>query len=346
MQNPKHLGICLEPRQQLRLPDSLLWPEFLTVLATDTSTRSERIRLRHATVGYRTGARDAVAIRVAEVALGLFADTGLKLAIAQELGPFAVEPNAPDVRVAVGWTSGMNVPSGTPLFDSGGLWSLFRVDRGNRFFFKTPVLGATPYKSAWFNADFTEGEVTLFRPYFDVKQPVYPLEYPLDELLMIHRLARGEGVEIHGLGVVDEAGRGHLFVGHSGAGKSTLARLWQREPRALILSDDRIILRERAGRIWMYGTPWHGDAGIASPEAAPLCGAYLIEHGTRPELTPIPKGRAVAELLARSFVPHYSAEAMDFTLGFLARVARETPCFTFRFFPDHTAVEAICRAYS
>jgi hypothetical protein len=312
--------------------------------ATDTLICSEGVRPAPAALDWPARARDALAIRVAGNVLGLFPGRGLKLALGQELRPFAAEPDVCDVRMAVGWTSEMNLPCGAPLFDSGGLWSVLREDGGYRFFFTTSALGPMPYKSAWLDDEFRTGKVELFMPYFDASQAVYPLEYPLDELVMIHRLARGEGVEMHGLGVMDESGRGHLFVGHSGAGKSTLARLWQREPRALILSDDRIILRERGGRIWMHGTPWHGDAGIASPEMAPLCGAYLIEHGTRPELTPLPKGRAAAEFLARSFVPHYSAEAMDFTLGFLAGVARETPCFTFRFFPDQSAVEAICGA--
>jgi hypothetical protein len=291
------------------------------------------------------GREYSLALRIADTTVAMQAESGIKLSLSPELADFAIAPERCDVGIRVRWTSKMDAPRGKALFDSGGLWSVLEEKDGRRFVFSSAKLGPKPYKLAWFDGEFRRGVVALHRRYLDAESAMYPLEYPLDELLMIHRLARGEGVEIHGLGVVDGAGRGRLFVGHSGAGKSTLARLWQRESRALVLSDDRIILRERGGRIWMHGTPWHGDAGIASPKAAPLCGAYLIEHGTRPELKPLPKGRAAAEFLARSFVPHYSAEAMDFTLGFLARVARDTPCFTFRFFPDQGAVEAILRAH-
>ena len=84
----------------------------------------------------------------------------------------------------------------------------------------------------------------------------YPLEYPLDELLIINLLAQGRGVEVHAAGVIDPEGCGHLFLGQSGGGKTTISRLWQGVERAEILSDeDRIILRKEAGRIWMYGTP-------------------------------------------------------------------------------------------
>jgi hypothetical protein len=94
----------------------------------------------------------------------------------------------------------------------------------------------------------------------------------------------------------------------------------------------------------MYGTPWHGDAGIASPDSAPLSQIYVLEHGECNERLPLPQGLAAAELFARSFVTHHSEEGIRFTLDFLGRVAREIPCSMFRFVPDESAVEAICRA--
>jgi hypothetical protein len=230
------------------------------------------------------------------------------------------------------------------LFHSGGLWSLYSEDSGYRFSFLSPLLGMTPYKEAWLDPEFRTGRVLLSRRYFDTERPVYPLEYPLDELLMIHRLSRGEGVEVHAVGISDESGRGHLFLGHSGAGKSTTARLWLDRPGVRILSDDRIILRARQGQIWMYGTPWHGDAGIASPDCAPLSGIYLLEHASSNERSLLAPGRAAAELFTRSFVTHHSSEGIHFTLEFLDRVAREVPCTIFKFVPDESAVEAICRA--
>jgi hypothetical protein len=289
----------------------------------------------------------SVTFRVAETCFGVFADVDIRLTLDPSLREFAVAGGGPgscDVRIDVRWADRIARPDGKPRFDSGGLWSVFDEGCARRFYFSTPLFGAEPYKALRIDSAFERGEVLLRRDCFAPASAMYPLEYPLDELLMIHRLACGEGVEVHAVGVVDEQGRGHLFLGHSGAGKSTTARLWRRESKALVLSDDRIILRARDGQIWIHGTPWHGDAGIASPEAAPLFRTYLLEHGSKTELATIPKGRAAAEFLARCFVPHYSADAMDFTLRFFDRVARETPCFAFRFLPDESAVEAVCRA--
>lgn len=282
--------------------------------------------------------------RIGGITFGLEAEGELLLTPERELRAFAVEASSCDVNLQVSWIDSLRVPSTTLLFHSGGLWSLFAEDNGYRFSFLSPLLGMTPYKEAWLDGEFRSGRVLLSRRYFDTERPVYPLEYPLDELLMIHRLSRGEGVEVHAVGISDEQGRGHLFLGHSGAGKSTTARLWLDRPGVRILSDDRIILRARDGQIWMHGTPWHGDAGIASPDCAPLTGIYLLEHGDGNERVAVPPGRAAAELFARSFVTHHSGEGIRFTLEFLDRVARQVPCFLFKFVPDESAVEAICRA--
>ena len=284
-----------------------------------------------------------IAFRVADISFNLLSGD-MRLALEPGLELFASEPAADGVKIDASWTDAMATPSQAPLFHSGGLWSVFEESGGYRFCFSAPSLGSAPYKTAWFDREFTRGELTMFRPYFDADLPIYPLEYPFDELLMIHRLACGEGVEVHAVGIVDEASRGHLFLGHSGAGKSTTARLWRVQSGAEILSDDRIILRLREGRVWMYGTPWHGDAGMSSPACAPLSRIYLLEHSHKTELSPVSRGRAAAELLARSFVPHYSPRGLQFSLDFLDRVARKAPCFVFRFLPDMTAVEAIRRA--
>jgi hypothetical protein len=285
-----------------------------------------------------------VAYAIGGISFGLAAESGMLLSLDSELRAFACTRNSYDVNLRISWADSLEAPRSTPVFHSGGLWSLFAETSGYRFSFLSPLLGRTPYKEAWFDSEFRSGRVLLSRRYFDADQPVYPLEYPLDEVLMIHRLSRGEGVEVHAVGICDNHGGGHLFLGHSGAGKSTTARLWNGRPGVRILSDDRIILRERDRRIWMHGTPWHGDAGIASPDCAPLSDIHFLEHGDRNERIALPQGRTAAELFARSFVPHHSEEGIHFTLDFLDNVARQVPGSIFRFVPDESAVEAIRRA--
>lgn len=251
---------------------------------------------------------------------------------------------AADLNLSVHWAEEIARPQVRPAFASGGVWSLYRRAAAHEYVFQSPATGEGAYKTAILDSDYRRGRVWLSRQVFGGRPALYPLEYPLDELLVIHRLARGEGVEVHACGVRDAAGRGLLFTGHSGAGKSTLARLWLEEPGAQILSDDRIILRRdtaRGGRITMHGTPWHGEARLALPLEAPLHAVYFLEHAAQNELRPLEPARAAAELAARSFLPYHSAAGLDFALGFFAALVAEVPCDVFRFVPQRAALRLV-----
>ncbi len=285
-----------------------------------------------------------LAYRIAGISFGMNSNEGLPMIFDPSMQPFATDNDVCDVELQVSLVDRLEHTAQAPLFDSGGLWSLLGENGGYRMNFLRSFPGETPYKSAWFDKDFSQGRLELSRLFFNGKKAIYPLEYPLDELWMIHHLASGKGVEVHALGLVDDAGNGHLFLGHSGAGKSTSARLWLRKPGVHILSDDRIILRRDGGQVWMHGTPWHGDAGIASPKAALLSHIYILEQAPSNELVAMPRSAATAEIFARSFVPRQSAQALDFTLQFIEQLAQALPCDVFRFVPQQSAVEVIRNA--
>jgi hypothetical protein len=293
-----------------------------------------------------------LAYKIAGISFGIAYNAGVRLALDPESREFVVDPEFSseicDVNIRVSCVAELPIPGREPLFHSGGLWSLYdeRCDNreGFRLNFQRPFPGEVPYKSAWFDRNFETGHLLLSRQFFQGGRAIYPMEYPLDEVLMIHLLACGYGLEVHAVGLVDEMGCGHLFLGHSGAGKSTTARLWLNHPGVQILSDDRIILRAHGEKIFMYGTPWHGDAGISSPDCAAVTNIYFLEQYQRNEILPLAPGVAAAELFARSFVPRHCAQGLNFSLGFMERVTRQIPCNIFRFVPQQSAVEAIRRA--
>jgi len=169
-----------------------------------------------------------------------------------------------------------------------------------------------------------------------------PLGYPLDELLIMHRLTQEKAIELHSCGIVRPDGTGNLFVGHSGAGKSTTTRLWTEREDVEVLSDDRIIVRRNpdAG-MRMYGTPWHGEEMYASPGDAVVERIFVLEHGQGNVVTRLSPSQAVAELFARSFVPFHRHEYVDSALEFLEEVADAVPCYRYAFEPNQSAVERI-----
>jgi hypothetical protein len=291
-----------------------------------------------------TGASRRIAARIGGISLGATSVAGGPPLLADEqLRDFLVTDPICDVEFDVAFGGRFDSAPGALVFDSRGLWKLFRNAEGFCFRLTTDFIGELPYKQVLVAPDFKSGRIEMSSEYFAASEPVNPVEYPLDELLWIHRLSLGEGVEVHGCGVIAPDGRGLLLTGHSGAGKSTSSRLWSRHDGARVLSDDRIILRRERGRIWMYGTPWHGDAGIAEADRAPLDGIYVLAHGDRNEIRPLSRTTASAELFARSFVPHHSTDAISFILEFFSRVTDCVPCSEFSFVPDFTAVEALLR---
>ena len=270
-------------------------------------------------------------------------DPDLKLEVEEATKKFLVPSADPDVEVQARWGDIGDNRSGKKIFDSGVLWQLYAQDGSYRFHFTTPTLGPTPYKIASFNPDFTSGQVCFHHSYFSLAQPMYPLDYPLDELLLVNLLARGKGVEVHACGVMDSQGNGHLFLGQSGAGKTTMARLWQKQADVTVLSDDRIIMRRRGSSLWMYGTPWHGEADLASPDRVPLTKVYFLSKGIKNELVPLKGTDAAGRLFACSFPPFHSQQGLDFTLGFLEEIVRTIPCYELKFLPYEEALELILK---
>src|SRR5262249_43736388 len=162
---------------------------------------------------------------------------------------------------------------------------------------------------------------------------------PLDELLILNLLAKGNGVEVHACGLVDADGEGRLFLGQSGAGKTTTARLWQNIEGTQILSDDRIIIRELGGQLWIYGTPWHGEAELAFTGRAPLRRIYFLRHGRTNAVVRLKHAEAVGRLFSCSFPLFYDPQALDSTLMYFEKIASSIPCCELSFVPDERVIE-------
>jgi hypothetical protein len=280
-------------------------------------------------------------VRIGDVSIGIDFPGPSKINLAEDLWQFEIAPpEVCDIEVSIDWVASLPDQSGRVVFDSGCVWTLHDDGQHWRFDFRTHLLGDAPYKRLKVDRAFSRAHLLLSRAQLGAADGFYPLEYPVDELLVTNWLGLGHGVEVHGCGLIDETG-GYLFLGHSGAGKSTTTQLWNRARSPRILSDDRIILRFHENQLWMYGTPWHGEAGFASPGTARVEQIFILDHGNRNSISPLSEPRAVAELFARSFVPFHNAAGLDRTLMFLARIAERIPCYFYEFRPDESAVKTI-----
>ena len=295
-----------------------------------------------------------VCYRIGEVSLGLSSSGDFHPHVDSQFDLFRANDlldgdAACDIEIAFQWADELLPPAGKLLFDSGSVWKLYdglAGDGGMVFDFASSAIGPDPYKRLHVDRDFRHALLLVNRSYFSEGSDCNLLEYPLDELAVMHRLGRERGVEVHAAGLYDAdlrvVGRGgFLFIGHSGAGKSTTTRLWRERHNVTILSDDRIILRKHEGQVWMHGTPWHGEAAFAAAEKCKIDRLFILEHAPANRITQLRGSQAVGELMARSFLPFYDGPSLESTMAFLEEIVETIPCYRLEFLPDASAVEAV-----
>ena len=261
-----------------------------------------------------------------------------------------------DVELTVRYQDPPATADAERVFDTGSNWTLNR--RGGSYLMPIYSQAIDPnlYKMLVIDEDLTRGDIYLTPGAKSVRSHSrsrgesleiknYPFQYPLDEVLTVNLLSRARGVEIHGLGI-DLGGKGVIFTGTSGAGKSTLAELWKKRPGNTILSDDRLVVRPAAANhgsdresFILYGTPWHGDAGVSAPGGIPLERIAFINQAADNTLVPMPPAEAVTELLVRSFPTFWDPDGMEFTVDFIGRICESVPCYRLDFLPEQAALD-------
>lgn len=175
---------------------------------------------------------------------------------------------------------------------------------------------------------------TLYLPAFRKSSVsrLFPLSYPLEQLLFVSILAHSAGAVVHGTGVILD-GQGFVFAGTHGAGKSTLAALLRRQRGVTLLNDERVVARCLDGEWRVFGTPWAGTVRQVSSESAPLGGIFFIRHDPATHALAISPSQATSRLLARCFHPYWDREGLKALIGTVGRLVREVPCYDFPFAP-------------
>jgi hypothetical protein len=275
-------------------------------------------------------------LRIAGVTLAVHAPRPLpSLLLPPALQPFSARQGE-DIRLTV--VRGEPPAPGPVLFDSGGAWRVY--GRGRLLLYSFPAAQGGVTRAVAIDRRRRRGRLYL-PPSAEDGRRGCALAYPLDELLFQHHLARAGALVVHACGVMVRGGA-FLFCGRSGAGKTTMARLWRRhQPGAVVLSDDRTVVRWRDGRPWIYGTPWHGSGRYASPLGAPLRAIFFLRHSRRTRVRTLSAGRAGAGLFARCFPPLWEAEGVGTVLQTCARLLSSIPVYEFGFRAEGSAVRAV-----
>ena len=163
-----------------------------------------------------------------------------------------------------------------------------------------------------------------------------PLEYPLDGLMLYYLTVRCGDIFIHGSGVYIN-NRGYLFAGVSGKGKTTIAQLWDKAG-AMVIHDDRLIIRNINDRFVMYNTPVYNNE---TQRSSPVDKIFLIDHGTANKIIPTGKSEALSLVMANCIQHLWDPSIIESLTEALDKLTSKTSIDRLFFKPDNSVVSYI-----
>lgn len=132
---------------------------------------------------------------------------------------------------------------------------------------------------------------------------------------------------MHG-SVIAVDGRAYMFTAASGTGKSTHVRLWRElfGSRAVMVNDDKPLLRVCDGRVIIYGTPWDGKHHLSTNIAVPLAGICILQRGEQNRIERIAGEDAFPMLVQQSYRPA-NTEGFMAVMDMLGTLAEQVPMY-------------------
>ena len=117
-------------------------------------------------------------------------------------------------------------------------------------------------------------------------------------------LASKGTVLIHGSCIAVD-GNAYLFCAPSGTGKSTHTRLWRQYlgDRAVMINDDKPLLRVSNDSVMIYGTPWNGKHHLGNNMSSPLKAVCFLDRGTVNRIEMMTPEDGLAMLMRFTFRP-------------------------------------------
>ena len=137
-------------------------------------------------------------------------------------------------------------------------------------------------------------------------RPLECSDYYLETLAIYRKLAASliqrDILLFHGSAIAVD-GKAYLFTAKSGTGKSTHARLWRQRfgERAVMINDDKPLLRIRSEGVEVFGTPWNGKHRLGGNLSAPLKALCLLQRDKVNHIETVSPEDAFPVLLQQSF---------------------------------------------
>lgn len=165
-------------------------------------------------------------------------------------------------------------------------------------------------------------------------------EYFLSGLCFYQKIIPHNGFMLHSSCVAVD-GKAYLFTADSGTGKSTHTALWKQHlgDRAVIINDDKPVMKYKDGHFIVYGTPWSGKNDESKNTSASVEAVVFLERGKAFDIKEISGENAIARIMPQ--ILHYiSLENADIQLDMVDKLLRSVPSFVMKCTPDISSAES------
>ena len=110
---------------------------------------------------------------------------------------------------------------------------------------------------------------------------------------------------MHGSAIAVD-GKAYIFTAESGTGKSTHTRLWREllGEKAVMINDDKPLIRLKDGNVKVYGSAWNGKHRLGSNTCADLSAICILNRGETNTIGKIEDAKSVFPyMLQQTFRP-------------------------------------------
>lgn len=181
----------------------------------------------------------------------------------------------------------------------------------------------------------------------DIKENMPVRDFPdyyLETLAVYRRIADKlidfNTILFHG-SVISVDGIGYLFTAKSGTGKSTHTRLWREyfRERAVMVNDDKPLIRITENGAAVYGTPWDGKHRLSTNISVPLKAVCILERSAENHIEEITAKQAYNMLVQQVHKPKEPQRLMK-TLNLIDRLTEKVGLYRLGCNMDISTAEA------
>ena len=143
--------------------------------------------------------------------------------------------------------------------------------------------------------------------------------------------------------MVEDKGRGILFLGPSGIGKTTQAERWAQYRNSLIINGDVGYVQQTEKGFIAWGTPWHGSSSYCVNTNVPLKALVVLKQAEKNKLRKLGGFEKVREVSGNIFYPTWMESGVELCTNTLNALLDSVPVYRLDNRADDEAVNLLAK---